>query len=414
MNTKNRMKTALRLAVVLGVVAVLSGALQAAITIYEPFDYTAGSILTGSGGTGFDGAWITTEGGTGENYFTVKDGGLSSTIGLDVVGNSVYRTAFGGRSEANRVISAASQAALLVDGSTIWFSVLYQKTASNGRAAFVIGTDTYDVAAGGDLGDFTAGGEGFGFGSSDDRLITAIAYDDSAGLTEVDSTVDASTVKLIAGKIIWDSNGTDDELYLYEVTDRFTEPTTAIATVTADLDQSAFDLVVLQHSYNNTTLDEIRIGTKYNDVTGGPVYAGDNMITVSGLVVPLAPSFIDGYIPTSYAWTTNAPAGFTVEWDPSNIVEAPTVTITKDVLAGGDGKTEVKVTLTADDGTGPETDTMIIEVYDDSCLATKATGTAELDPTDLDENCITGLADFAVMAADWLVDYELTEPIPKL
>ena len=407
MNKKNRMKTALSLTVVLGIFAVFGGSLQAAVTIYEPFDYTAGSLLTGSGGTGFDGAWVTTEGGTGENYFTVKDGGLSSTIGLEVAGNSVYRTASGGRSEANRAISAASQAALLADGSTIWFSVLYQKTATDGRAAFVIGTDMYDVAAGGNLYNFTAGGEGFGFGSSNDRLITAIAYDDSAGLTEVDSTVDASTVKLIAGKIIWDSNGIDDELYLYEVTDLFTEPTTPIATVTADLDQSAFDLVVLQHSYNNTTLDEIRIGTKYNDVTGGPVYAGDNMITVSGLAVPLAPSFIGGYTPTSYLWTTDAPAGFTVEWDPSATVEAPTVTITQDTPSN---PSTVTLTLLVN---GSDEDTMKIDVYDDSCLAAEVTGTLELDPTDIDENCVTNMADFAGMAKTWLDDYTLTAPAPK-
>jgi len=59
------------------------------------------------------------------------------------------------------------------------------------------------------------------------------------------------------------------------------------------------------------------------------------------------------------------------------------------------------------------TDTMTIDVYDDSCLAAKATGSVELDPSDLDENCITNFLDFAVMATTWLDDYTLTGPTPK-
>ena len=43
-----------------------------------------------------------------------------------------------------------------------------------------------------------------------------------------------------------------------------------IATVTADLDQSAFDLVVLQHNRNNATFDEIRLGNTYASVAGHP------------------------------------------------------------------------------------------------------------------------------------------------
>jgi hypothetical protein len=56
---------------------------------------------------------------------------------------------------------------------------------------------------------------------------------------------------------------------------------------------------------------------------------------------------------------------------------------------------------------------MTIDVYDDSCLAAKATGLVELDPTDLDENCITNFKDFAVMATRWLDDYTLTGPVAQ-
>jgi hypothetical protein len=421
MNTKTRIKAVFTLvAVALVLLSLTAGSAHAALTIKEQFVYTAGESLAGkAGGTGFSGAWATTSNGTNP-LFTVQDGGLSF-IPLETAGNSVYRTGNSGRAEANRAISAASQAALFADGTTIWFSVLYQKTGPDGRAAFVIGTDTYDVGAGGQLSHFTAGGEGFGFGSSGDQLVTAISYDDIAGLTAVDSTVDASTVKMIAGKIVWNPNGTDDELYLYDVTDLSTEPTTPIATVTADLDQSAFDLVALQHSYNNTTFDEIRIGTTVRgvvmfDPNNPSVNVGGDMITLSGMGVDLAPTVVNNdpeepQRPLSYEWTTDAPGGYTIEWDPSNTVEAPTVTITPDTP--GNPQT-VTLTLKVDlVGTSSSaSDTMTIDVYEDTCLAAKAAGTAR-DQTDIDENCITELKDYALLAATWLVDYALTEPVPK-
>jgi len=58
-------------------------------------------------------------------------------------------------------------------------------------------------------------------------------------------------------------------------------------------------------------------------------------------------------------------------------------------------------------------DTMTIDVYDDACLAAKAAGPVEIDPTDFDENCITNFEDFAVMATTWLDDYTLTGPVAK-
>jgi len=61
----------------------------------------------------------------------------------------------------------------------------------------------------------------------------------------------------------------------------------------------------------------------------------------------------------------------------------------------------------------PVTDTMTIDVYDDACLAAEAAGTMVIDPTDFDGNCITDFVDFALMAATWLDDYALTNPVPE-
>ena|GEM_PF-1166213 len=61
----------------------------------------------------------------------------------------------------------------------------------------------------------------------------------------------------------------------------------------------------------------------------------------------------------------------------------------------------------------PVTNTMTIDVYDNSCLAAIDLGMAMIDRTDIDGDCITDFADFAVMATTWLDDYALTEPVPN-
>ena len=95
--------------------------------------------------------------------------------------------------------------------------------------------------------------------------------------------------------------------------------------------------------------------------------------------------------------------------------ENASVTVTKAEPTGD--ATVITMTLAvnnADDPSGDAvTDAMTIDVYDDSCLAAKAAGPVEIDSTDIDDNCITDFKDFALMAATWLDDYTLTEPVPK-
>ena len=52
-------------------------------------------------------------------------------------------------------------------------------------------------------------------------------------------------------------------------------------------------------------------------------------------------------------------------------------------------------------------DTMTIDVYEGPCKATI------FDPADDNEDCITNLKDFAVMALDWLNDYTITAPVAR-
>jgi len=149
------------------------------------------------------------------------------------------------------------------------------------------------------------------------------------------------------------------------------------------------------------------------DPNAPSVNAGIDMITWSGEVVQLDPNVVEkagsDWTELTYLWSADPNDG--VVFDPGNNVEDPNVTITK---APGDAAT---VTLTlAVNNVGrlepPVQDTMTIDVYDDACKAAIGKGLAADNPTDFDENCITGFGDLAVMATKWLNDNALTEPVP--
>ena len=88
------------------------------------------------------------------------------------------------------------------------------------------------------------------------------------------------------------------------------------------------------------------------------------------------------------------------------------------LVLSGEGAPPLTATLTLavndELNTTPVEDTMTIDVYDNNCLAAKAAGLAEIDPGDINADCITNIADLAEMALTWLVDYTLTEPGEKL
>ncbi len=160
-------------------------------------------------------------------------------------------------------------------------------------------------------------------------------------------------------------------------------------------------------AFDNVTLDVV-----INDPDLPVVDAGIDMISWSGQAVTMDPNVVNNDTqvpqrPLSYAWSAEPPDG--VEFsDPGAL--APTVTITK----ATDNPSVVTLTLAVTlPGKDPVKDSMTIDVYDDACLAALDLGLAVIDPTDLDENCITNFVDFALLATTWLDDYTLTEPAAK-
>jgi len=272
-----------RLCLVAMATLVLTTALaNAALIVEEQFIYEAGILDTLNGGIGFDGPWVATKS-HGRDYVVGMtefadekplnaDSGLSFST-LPVAGSALSRFGSAGRAQAHRTISAASQAALTGDNTTIWFSQLFAGPANNRGAMFIFSTQPLNHTG---LHTMPAPGSGFGFSihSPSDGTISAVAFNNSVDVTietGVLYTPDPTTaVSLIVGKINWKPNGTPDEYFLFNVTDLSTEPAeaTAIASITnLDFDQSAFNQIALCDGTNAVT-DEIRFGTSFADVMG--------------------------------------------------------------------------------------------------------------------------------------------------
>jgi hypothetical protein len=291
MITRNRTRTVLILAVVAMAMLFLTAAsANADIVVEEQFIYEPAMLDTLNGGTGFDGPWVATKS-HGRDYYVGltefadqkplnADSGLSFST-LPVAGSALSRYGGAGRAEAHRTISAASQAALTQDNTTIWFSQLFAGPANNRNAMFMFGTQSIKHTD--NPFELSAAGDGFGFGTvnitggvggNGNGSINALAYDNSITATsfvEGTYTPDPTTaVSLIVGKINWKPNGTPDEFFLFNVTDLSTEPAeeTAFASITnLDFDQSAFNMLAMYDGTNSVT-DEIRFGNTFADVMG--------------------------------------------------------------------------------------------------------------------------------------------------
>jgi len=187
-----RTRTVLTLAAVaMAILGLTATSANAAIILEEQFIYEAGVLDTLNGGTGFDGPWVATKS-HGRDYVVGMtefadekplnaDSGLSFST-LPVAGSALSRYGGAGRAQAHRTISAASQAALTDDNTTIWFSLLFAGPANNRGAMFIFATQPLNHT---DLHTMPAPGSGFGFSihSPSDGSISAVAFNNSVDVT---------------------------------------------------------------------------------------------------------------------------------------------------------------------------------------------------------------------------------------
>jgi len=243
--------------------------------VYEGFNYTAGDVDgSQAGGTGFAAAGWTTTGFT-RNPYDVRSDGLTFP-GLPMLGRSIRRPSAPDSAEMHREISAAAQTALTADNSTVWFSVLTKDdeySGANANAALVLGTDAFDGASNRPI--TMTGGNALGVAingqSGGSFRLHAIAIEDGSTNLSTDVLLmpgDEGATYLIAGKIDWTPTGFDDTLTLYNILDPASDTLPSpFATITADLDQSAFDTIAIGDQ-QITPFDEIRYATTFAEVMG--------------------------------------------------------------------------------------------------------------------------------------------------
>jgi hypothetical protein len=273
-----------RLEMILGVAAmawvVTTGAAWAAAVVYEPFDYSAGAIdgTNQAGGIGMSGAWTTSTADSGILYAMV--GGSLSFNDLPTAGGvRAKRPSAPKGAEMHRPISAESQAQLTASGQSIWFSVLVRNerfSVGNENGTFTLGTDALDAATTDGTLPTIVGGEAVGVhlsGSGDTIDIFAYTIDDGVAAKssgKLDNTNTTVNTFLIAGKIKWAPTGSDDSLWLFNITNPLSDAPSeamAFATMTADLDQSQFDTLAMANR-QISSVDEIRFALSFEETVG--------------------------------------------------------------------------------------------------------------------------------------------------
>lgn len=284
MSTGPRFSLTLAVATALAITA----SANASSVVYEGFNYAPASVNgTQNGGTGWDSAsaWTTSSAGSGgTSLYTMSSGAL--TFGSLATEGSVkaQRSDAPNGAEMHRQISSAAQSDLTQDGSTTWFSVLLNFENTNTRyvnTGFVFGTGALRDASDYTVPSITTG-SGIGFHVLDNGYEGIAAYVTQNGTTTDGKTTlrgmntAATETYLIAGKLEWGANGSNDKLLLFDVPSSGPmnlSDANAFSTVTANLNQSAFNTVAIADR-QTAALDEIRFGKTANDVLPGEVSPG--------------------------------------------------------------------------------------------------------------------------------------------
>ncbi|MGJ8655224.1 MAG: PEP-CTERM sorting domain-containing protein [Akkermansiaceae bacterium] len=271
----NTMKTLVGMSLLMGGLGMHANA----AIVYEGFDFT-GDIVGGGSGNGWDGDWL----GDDDNAAGTPAVGAGLTYtGLTTTGGSYSRPARNGVAQSSRVLSTTSQTALTMNGTTVYFSVLMDSNnggngfATNSNGALVFGDTAFTLDNPGTTPPtIGTGGNALGVtfegpdGIYDNVNAHAITYvNGTRTLSGTNDNIGDDTV-MIVGRIDWAANGSDDTLSLYNVTDTTAALGTAFATMTADLDQSTFNMIAIGQGQTEV-FDEIRFDTTLAGVGISPI-----------------------------------------------------------------------------------------------------------------------------------------------
>jgi hypothetical protein len=242
-----------------------------AAVIYEPFADSEFTLTGNTPGTGLSGTW------SASLSFSVTNGSLTYGT-LPVSGNQVTygddgAVGFGNSASSVAIDSSLSNARLLDDGATLWFSIVVNtptQGGSNPDTGFSIGTD--QLGSGNNL-PMPTGGQGIGWSIKNDKL-RAATWNSAVARDATGRAVTRNTTILVVGEIIWGADAAaSDTINLY-LPDASLTMGSVVSTYAAVLNQASFDTITSSLKTNSGYgFDEIRFGASYEAVMGATVPA---------------------------------------------------------------------------------------------------------------------------------------------
>ena len=259
----------------------VSGPASAAALIYESFSQAAGDLNGKAAGTGLSGNWATNNTALDVvNPPTLSYGDLSNSGGqANMVNNA-------GIWASVTTTTALSDAGLLDDGATLWFSYVFKKDAhggSNEHSGFAFASERVNPAFSG----LNLSAAGYGLGVyTNGNTVSATSWSNSTARTAGTGTAalqdstpetpanDGFGITLVIGKIVWGIENESLTVYTRALDDLATAPTTGGSTRTvAGFDQKTLlDTISFGQRNSGGThyYDEIRFGATFADVAPIP------------------------------------------------------------------------------------------------------------------------------------------------
>jgi len=290
---KNITKSVLTLA---GAAMVCSTSLQGAAIVYDGFEVGDGTLGGNAGGTGLSGNWgaesLTTAGSLSYGALQTSGGRVTKHLTDQFQQNGISPG------------STLSNAGLMGDGATVWFSLLlvnHNPVSGDNRTYFAFGegnADGFDRVGGTNGGGFTAALSKVSRGG-----VTAQAWNDgqqsspnNVGATRgatVAVTDDATF--LAVGSITWGAFGVTDDVFNLYLPGTDLVQGAVMSTISADFDQLGttdanhlFDTISITGGRPDSGVpefDELRFGASYADVTPVPEPSSSALLGLGGLAL---------------------------------------------------------------------------------------------------------------------------------
>ncbi|MFD0895432.1 alpha-N-acetylglucosaminidase C-terminal domain-containing protein [Luteolibacter ambystomatis] len=246
---------------------------RAELIAYEPFDYTAGTVPTANGGTGWNGAWCDATGTTAALTINagLNAGGLGTTGGSMSIG-ATSTTRF--RQLSSSAIAAIQQQQ--TNAGDVWVGYLGKNTGASGKGFMcALMTGFTDTAANRKILTGTNTFTGNAWSWTNETTVG------NGNLSNIDTTNQAFYAIRFHFNSATSSTAT---MYLFntsvaDVTNLANATYTSSAGTNNDAaKQPVFDR--LRISYQNLAIDEIRIATTFADLVSTPVVAVAPAITI--------------------------------------------------------------------------------------------------------------------------------------